>query len=391
MLSDHTPVARATWLPLLLIGVGCQDGPIEPPPGNLNTTLALESVASGLSSPVDLTSPPGDMRLFVAEQTGAVRIIDGDQTLATPFLDISGDVTCCGEQGLLGIAFHPDYAGNGFFYVSYNDNDGDTQIDRFTVSADPNVADVATRLNILSVGQPFSNHNGGKITFGPDEMFYVSLGDGGSGNDPLDSGQDTSTLLGSLLRINVNEGIPYSIPNDNPFAGSNTERGEIWAYGLRNPWRFSFDRVAGNIYIGDVGQGAFEEVNAADDSEPGLNYGWKIMEGMHCRPGGDQNCNQTGLTLPVLEYENGSQGCAVIGGHVYRGSVIPEIVGHYFYSDNCGGWLRSFRYDNGSVTDETEWDVGQLGGPRSFGEDANGELYILAGSSVLLIVPESQQ
>jgi len=384
---------KSVVLLMLPLTVGCGGDPLEPgpepPPGDLNTTLRLDTVATGLSSPIELISPVGDARLFVAEQTGAVRIIAGGQMLATPFVDVTNDVRCCGEQGLLGIAFHPDHADNGFFYVSYTDDAGDSRIDRFTVSGDPDVIDVATRLNIMTVSQPFSNHNGGKIDFGDDGMFYFALGDGGSGDDPLNSGQNTTTLLGSLLRIDVNAAEPYAIPSGNPFAGSATNREEIWAHGLRNPWRFSFDRVAGNVYIGDVGQGAYEEVNVVEVDAVGINYGWNIMEGMHCRPGGGANCDRTGLTLPVLEYENGSGGCAVIGGYVYRGTAIPEIVGHYFYSDNCGGWLRSFRYESGSVSQETEWSVAPFGRPRSFGVDAEGELYILSGSNVLRIVPAS--
>ena len=388
MFETQRVVSSSTVGLLLVLAAGCfEDNPTEPPPGELNVTLSLETVASGLNSPIDLASPVGDARLFVANQNGVVNIVEGGQVLGTPFFSLQGEVTGGGEQGLLGIAFHPDYSSNGFVYASYTDNGGNSKVDRFTVSADPNVVDLATRLNIITIGQPFENHNGGQIDFGTDGMFYYSLGDGGSGDDPLDSGQDLNTLLGALLRLDVDGGSPYAIPQDNPFAGSVTEREEIWASGLRNPWRFSFDRVAGTIYIGDVGQSAFEEVNAQDASVGGLNYGWKVMEGMHCRPGGDQNCDQTGLTLPAIEYANGSQGCAVIGGFVYRGSTIPEIVGHYFYSDSCTGWLRSFRYEGGAVSNETEWSVGQLGGPRAFGEDDNGELYILGVSAVRRIVP----
>ncbi len=382
-------VLRWSAAGFVMLAAGCTGDPVipEPPPGDLNVTLTLETVASGLDNPLDLTTPAGDTRLFVANQNGVVNVINGGQVLGTPYLNLSGDVSTGGEQGLLGIAFHPNYAANGFFYASYTDNNGDSRIDRFTVSADPNVAGVNTRLNIITIPQPNTNHNGGQIAFGSDGMLYYSVGDGGGSNDPDNSGQDLTTLLGAMLRLDVDGGTPYAIPSDNPFAGSPTAREEIWAQGLRNPWRFSFDRTSGNIYIGDVGQNALEEVNVESATAAGLNYGWNVMEGTRCRPGGNQNCDQTGLTLPAIEYPNPSQGCAVTGGYVYRGSAIPEIVGHYFYSDFCGGWLRSFRYENGSVSDETEWSVGQFGNPRSFGEDADGELYILSGSAVRRIVP----
>ncbi len=370
---------------------GCGTSPNEPPPpGNLDATLALEVVTSALNQPIDLTAPPADPRLFVAEQIGRIRIIDNGQLLATPFLDVTGDVDCCGEEGLLGIAFHPDYESNGYFYVSYTHTNGDSRLDRFTVSANANVADPNSRLPILAIQQPFSNHNGGQVVFGSDGMLYWSLGDGGSGNDPLDSGQSPNTWLGSILRIDVDAGSPYDIPPDNPFANGANGAPEVWAYGLRNPWRFSFDRVENVIYIGDVGQGSWEEVNAQHADLAPVNYGWKIMEGRHCRPGGPTNCDQTGLTLPAIEYVNDGASCAVLGGFVYRGSAIPEVVGHYFYSDFCGGWLRSFRYDNGTVSSEMSWDVGGLGSPRGFGEDASGELYILADSNVLRLVKAAQ-
>jgi glucose/arabinose dehydrogenase len=383
--SNTRSTNRIRLAAAVVLACACGSGPNEPP-GNLQTDLALEVVASNLNQPIDLTAPPGDQRLFVAEQVGRVRIIEGGQLVATPFLDITNDVACCGEEGLLGITFHPNYASNGFFYVSYTHNNGDSRVDRFTVSADPNVADAGSRLTILGIQQPFSNHNGGQIVFGSDGMLYLSLGDGGSGNDPLDSGQHPDTWLGSILRLDVDGGSPYAIPADNPFVTSGNGAPEVWAYGLRNPWRFSFDRTEGVIYIADVGQGAWEEINAQDAGLAPVNYGWKIMEGTHCRPGGPTNCNQTGLTLPVIEYVNDGASCAVVGGFVYRGSAIPEIVGHYFYSDFCGGWLRSFRYAGGSVSNETSWDVGSFGNPRGFGEDANKELYILADANVLRLI-----
>ncbi len=340
--------------------------------------LAVEEVASGLSSPVYLTAPPGDARLFVVEQPGRIRIVENGQLLANPFLDITSLVQSGGERGLLSMAFHPDYAANAHFFVNYTGAGGDTRVVRYTVSGDPNVADPGSAKEIIVVEQPFSNHNGGLIMFGPDGMLYIGMGDGGSGGDPLGSGQDLRTLLGALLRIDVDGGDPYGIPPDNPFVADQGLRDEIWAFGLRNPWRFAFDRQGGLLYIADVGQNAWEEVNVVSAASAARNYGWNVMEGAHCFA--SPSCDQTGLTLPVVEYANAGSSCSVIGGYVYRGSAIEGIVGHYFYSDWCGGWLRSFKYDNGSVTDEQEWNVGNLGAVLSFGEDAQGELYMLSGN-----------
>lgn len=337
--------------------------------------LTVEVVAEGLSNPLYLTTPPGDARLFVVEQAGRVLIIEDGQPLGTPFLDISDRVSSGGERGLLSIAFHPEYAANGFFFVSYTDDAGDTQIERYSVSADPDAADPASGTSILSVDQPFSNHNGGLIVFGPDGMLYVGLGDGGSAGDPQGNGQDAGTLLGSLLRIDVDGGDPYAIPADNPFVGVADASGEIWAYGLRNPWRFAFDPAAGTLYIADVGQNMWEEVNAVGADEGGLNFGWNIMEGAHCFA--EDQCDMTGLELPVLEYGH-SDGCSVTGGYVYRGADIPELQGHYLYSDFCSGFLRSFRLAGRAATERTTWDVGDLGNVMSFGEDSRGELYVLS-------------
>lgn len=361
-------------------GDGGDDGN-EPPPG---FRLTVETVASGLDDPLYLTAPPGDPRLFVVEQAGRVLIVEDGQLVSTPFLDIRDEVSSGSERGLLSIAFHPEYASNGYFYVSYtSEPDGDTRIARYSVSADPNRADATSARVVLERDQPYSNHNGGLIAFGPDGMLYIGLGDGGGGGDPQGNGQDTGTWLGALLRIDVDGGDPYGIPADNPFVGE-TGLDEIWAYGLRNPWRFAFDREAGHLYIADVGQNDWEEVNVAAADQGGLNYGWNIMEGRHCY--GSDDCDMTGLELPVLEYDH-SQGCSVTGGYVYRGSAIVEIRGHYFYSDFCDGFLRSFRYTGSGIADERLWDVGDLGSVLSFGEDAAGELYILsANGSVYRLV-----
>jgi glucose/arabinose dehydrogenase len=356
-----------------LVG-GCSAvSPQEPLPHQ----IAVEVVAGGLSSPLYLTAPANDSRLFVVEQPGRVRIIENGQLLSTPFLDITASVLDGGERGLLSIAFHPDYESNGFFYVNYTDNNGDTRVERYTVSGDPGRADAASASLILFQDQPFANHNGGHQMFGPDGMLYIGLGDGGAGGDPQGHGQNLNSLLGKLLRIDVDAGTPYAVPSDNPFFGHAGRRGEIWAYGLRNPWRFAFDRVDEVLYIADVGQGSWEEVNAAPRGDAGLNYGWNIMEASACY--GAATCDQTGLTLPVVEYGHG-EGCSITGGYVYRGQAIPGLQGHYFYSDYCGGWLRSFRHEDGQVSERREWAVGSLGSVLSFGEDAAGELYVLSGN-----------
>jgi glucose/arabinose dehydrogenase len=348
-----------------------------------DVTLGVEVVAAGLSSPLYVTSPPRDPRLFVVEQVGRIRIVANGALLATPFLDVRSRITSGGERGLLSVAFHPSYATNGFFYVNFTDLQGNTRVERFRVSSDPNVADAASSTLILAVAQPYANHNGGLVMFGPDGMFYIGMGDGGSGGDPLGHGQNRNSLLGKMLRIDVDGTPPYGIPSTNPFVGQASVRPEIWATGLRNPWRFSFDRTAGQLYIADVGQGSREEINAVSATQAGLNYGWNVMEGSACYS--TANCSRTGLTLPVLDYGH-SVGCSVTGGYVYRGTRIPEIVGRYFYSDYCSGWLRSFRLVNGVVTAEREWSVGALGAVSSLGEDANGELYVTNTNTVYRIV-----
>ena len=340
-----------------------------PPPPSGEFSLTTETVATGLTRSLYLTAPAGDDRLFIAEQTGRIRIVKEGVVLAAPFLDLSSKVSGGNEQGVLSMAFHPDYAANGFFYVNYTGDDGDTRVERYAVSADPDVADDGSAKLILGVAQPHTNHNGGHILFGPDGMLYVALGDGGGAGDPFNNGQNSGTFLGSLLRLDVDGGDPYAIPSDNPFGN------EIWAIGLRNPWRIAFDPVVETLYVADVGQSSREEVNAVGDDESGLNYGWRIMEGSSCFGGG--GCDDTGLVLPVLEYDHG-EGCSVTGGFVYRGSAIPEVVGHYFYSDFCTGFLRSFRAEGEGATELEEWDVGGLGSVLSFGQDAAGELYILS-------------
>ena len=364
--------------------------PGGPPLPGETGTLELQPVASGLSSPLYLTTPTGDPRLFIVEQAGRIRIVESGQLLAQAFLDIRDRVASGGEEGLLGLAFHPNYAGNGYFYVDYThlNNARDTLytlIERYSVSPAPDSADSASHKLILRIVQPYTNHNGGLVMFGPDGMLYIGMGDGGSGGDPENRAQNPDSLLGKVLRIDVDHGDPYAIPASNPFAAGGGAP-EIWALGLRNPWRFSFDPPSGRLYIADVGQNAWEEVDVEPASQGGLNYGWRIMEGAHCY--NPASCSSAGLVLPVIEYDH-SNGCSIIGGFVYRGSRWPSLAGQYFYSDYCSGWMRSFSYANGAVTGQTSWSLNvSLGNVLSFGEDSAGELYLLsAGGSVYRIAP----
>lgn len=346
------------------------------------TTIRLEQIGDRFRSPVYVTSPPGDSRLFVVEQAGRIRVIKDGRAGGQPFLDIASRVRSGGEQGLLSMAFHPDYRTNGWFYVNFTDRNGDTHIERFTASANPDVADPASMRLIMKIDQPYSNHNGGLVMFGPDGMLYIGMGDGGSGGDPKGNGQNRHARLGKILRIDVSRGDPYTIPAGNPFANGRDGAREVWATGMRNPWRFSFDRAAGLLYIGDVGQNREEEIDVAPASRGGINYGWNIMEGAECfRSSG---CDRNGLHAPVLTFPTSGGNCSVIGGYVYRGKLLPQIVGHYLYSDYCGGWLRSFRYQNGSAADRRTWKIPDIGNVVSFGEDSSGELYIVAENGRIL-------
>jgi glucose/arabinose dehydrogenase len=347
----------------------------EPTPADF--TLAVTEVATGLDNPVYVTAPSGNARLFIVEQPGRIRIVENGQLVATPFLDITSRVVSGGERGLLSVAFHPQYRTNGFFYVYFTGASGELRIERFTVSSNPNQANPTSAKVILTVPHPRSNHNGGLAMFGPDGMLYLGLGDGGGGGDPDLNGQNVSSLLGKLLRIDVNSGDPYSIPAGNPFAGRADAKKEIWAFGLRNPWRYAFDRTAGNLYIADVGQDVTEEVNVVASTRPGVNYGWNITEGSNCYNA--SSCSKQGIDLPVVEYGHTDGQCSITGGFVYRGSAMPEIAGTYFYSDYCAGWLKSFRYD-GTATEKRTWSIGSVGLVTSFGEDASGELYLTSSN-----------
>ena len=342
--------------------------------------LTTQLVVRGLSAPLDLQVPPGDRaRLFVVEQGGRIRIVRNGAIVSAPFLDISGRITSGGEQGLLGLAFHPRYAENGRFYVNYTDRQGDSHVSEFRVSANADVADANSERELLFVQQPFDNHNGGGLAFGNDGFLYAGFGDGGSGGDPFRNGQSLGTQLGKMLRIDVDRGNPFAIPSDNPFANTSGAVPSIWAYGLRNPFRFSFDRSTGDVYIGDVGQNNVEEIDVGLASRRGgENYGWNVMEGSECfRPA--TGCDRAGLTLPVAEYGH-ADGCSVTGGVVYRGCRMPGYAGTYFYSDYCDAFVRSFRLVNGQATDARDWTA-QLGRglnrPTSFGTDADGEVYLV--------------
>jgi glucose/arabinose dehydrogenase len=346
--------------------------------------LVLQLVTNGVAGPISMAhAGDGTGRLFIVQQEGEIRIWTGSTLLATPFLDISALAACCGERGLLGLAFHPNYSSNGLFYVHYTNNSGNTVIAEYAVSAgDPNVANGASGDIILTQSQPFSNHNGGQIAFGPDGYLYIGLGDGGSGGDPLNSGQTLTTQLGKILRIDVDgDDFPgdanrdYAIPATNPFVGNPSALDEIWAYGLRNPWRFSFDSMTGDLFIADVGQGAIEEIDFQPaGSAGGLNYGWRRMEGDQCfNP--STGCDTGSLEYPILQYGHSSGRCSVTGGFRYRGSDYPNLQGYYFYADYCTGEIW------GATPDQNgDWlERYQLNAPfniTTFGEDEDGEVYV---------------
>lgn len=376
-------------LMLLAACGGCGSTPAiptgaDPPVTEAPPALELVRLDLEVSDPVHLAAPSGDPRLFVVEKSGRIRIVRDEILLERPFLDIADRVSSGSEQGLLSVAFHPEFASNGYLFVNFTDLDGNTRVERYRASSDPDLADPQSAELVLAVEQPYSNHNGGHLLFGPDGYLYIGMGDGGRGGDPLGSGQDRQTLLGALLRLDVDGATPYGIPPDNPWADHASFRPEIWAWGLRNPWRLAFDASAGLLYIADVGQNSREEVNVVAIDEGGRNYGWNTMEGSACFE--SATCSQDDLVLPAVEYDH-SSGCSVTGGEVYRGSRIPSVRGLYFYSDYCSGWLRSFRFENGLATDHREWDVGAIGSVMSFGRDGAGELYALSRAGIYRFDP----
>lgn len=351
--------------------------------GSSAAEFRLELLAGGLAAPVGVEhAGDGSSRLFVVQQGGQIRIFRGGQLAAAPFLDIAGKVVCCGERGLLGLAFHPDYVINGIFFVNYTRSpDGATVIARYQRSAvDPDRAEAGSEMVLLTIPQPFANHNGGQIRFGPDGFLYIGMGDGGSGNDPSNRGQDLGTLLGKMLRIDVDSGLPYGIPTDNPFVddANPATLGEIWSYGLRNPWRFSFDRLTGDMFIGDVGQNAWEEIDFEPRGVSGRNYGWRVMEGAHCTGLSPATpCPTPDFTLPIIEYSHGlpAQSRSVTGGFRYRGKAIPELYGRYLYADIVTGQIWAAEQGAGGAWTSTPLLVAPFA-ITTFGEDEAGELYV---------------
>lgn len=343
-------------------------------------TLTMPIYASGFSNPIFVTHAPGDStRLFVVERAGRIRIIKNGIPVTRPFLNIVSRVLTGGERGLLGLAFHPQFPDSNYLYVNYvGDSLGSdyTHISRFTVSSDPDSAVAASEKVLLGIFQPQSNHNGGMLEFGSDGMLYIGMGDGGGGGDPLEDAQDPQELLGKMLRLDV-DNAPTYIPADNPFVGSPGVLDQIWAIGVRNPFRWSFDRATGDMWIADVGQNAYEEIDFESDTiAGGLNYGWDNLEGFHCYEPAS-NCDSIGMTFPIFEYTHSSNRCSITGGYVYRGCAIPDLDGWYFYGDYCTGeiWRLKRNPDNSVVGPTPLFDLGNFN-LVTFGEDYYGELYI---------------
>ena len=372
-------------------------------------SISLQEIASGLDAPVHLTNAADDSgRIFVVEQPGRIQIIKGGQVQNTPFLDIAGRVLSGGERGLLSVAFPPQYAQKGYFYVYYTNLDGNNQVSRFHLTSNPDIADSGSEERILLLLHPtYANHNGGQLVFGPDGYLYIGTGDGGGGGDPFDNAQNPDSLLGKLLRIDVEpvspttttftvtatvylpliyqyqepSGLAYRIPPDNPFVGIQGYREEIWALGLRNPWRFSFDRQTNDLFIGDVGQNRVEEVDFQPAaSSGGENYGWNILEGTLCYDPSTNCVPPDNYSPPVAEYEHGtndSNGCSITGGYIYRGAAYPSMQGIYFFADYCSGKVWGLQQEPGTWTSKLLISSSPYS-ITSFGEDQDGELYLVA-------------
>jgi len=362
---------------VMLAGALLATSSLTPRSGAAQETIALEAVTGGLDSPVQVThAGDGSNRLFVVERSGRIRVITNGELAATPFLDLTDRVLADGEQGLLSVAFHPEYETNGQLFVLYTAKDWANTVERFTVTDDPNVADPSSGEVVLAIPDRQPNHNGGTLLVGTDGMLYISTGDEGGGGDPYGNAQNLGSLYGKILRIDIDSGDPYAIPGDNPFIDDADARGEVWAYGLRNPWRFSFDRETNDLWIADVGQSALEEVNFVPaGTGAGRNFGWNAMEGTQCYEG---ECDPSLYTLPVAEYTH-DDGCSITGGHVYRGSDYPALTGKYFFGDFCSGMIWSLSAAGVDWTMTLELETSSW--ITSFGEDEAGELYLtdLAG------------
>ena len=378
-------------------------------------SLSSIQIANGFTKPVYVCQPPGDNdRLFVLEQKGIIKIIKNGKTVRKPYADLRNKVhnpiTPGDERGLLGLAFHANYQNNGFVYINYSDKNDHTIVSRFRVASDPDRLDTKSEKVLIKLKQPFSNHNGGHMEFGPDGYLYISVGDGGKWGDPYNNAQNLGNLFGKILRIDVDTGDPYAIPDDNPFINNEDAKDEIWLYGLRNVWRFSFDWGKGDVYLGDVGQDLWEEIDfVAAENAGGQNFGWRVMEGNHCyNP--KEDCEPTG-ELPIFEYPNDANymkiligmdepnvdGCSVTGGYVYRGSAISELQGTYFFADYCSGNIWTFKEKNGKATEfQNRTEEISLGGGgftnyiSSFGEDNNGELYIVDYNGIIFKLTASK-
>ncbi|TGD57556.1 PQQ-dependent sugar dehydrogenase [Flavobacterium humi] len=340
---------------------------------SFSQTIALQSFATGFTSPVEITHA-GDTRLFVVQQGGLIRILNTNGAInATPFLNLSAIISSGGERGLLGLAFHPNYAANGYFYVNYTNPSGNTVIARYTVdSGNPDIANPASATILLTIAQPFSNHNGGSIKFGPDGYLYIGMGDGGSAGDPGNRAQNIDELLGKILRIDVNSGSPYGIPAGNPYAGV-AGADEIWAIGVRNPWKFSFNRNNGDLWIADVGQNNTEEINKVTSTQAGLNYGWRCYEGNTAY--NTTGCAAMGtMTFPLAVVSHATGVCSITGGYVYTGSLYPGFAGKYLFTDYCKPQI-GLMTSAGAVTYSASFAGNNF---TTFGEDKNGELYVAA-------------
>ncbi|WP_286925782.1 PQQ-dependent sugar dehydrogenase [Flavobacterium sp. UBA4197] len=352
---------KKALLPLMLLVTGIC----------FSQTVALESFGTGFSSPVEITHA-GDTRLFVVERGGAIKILNANGTVnPTPFLNLSGIISSGGERGLLGLAFHPNYSTNGFFYVNYTNTTGNTVISRYSVnSGNPDVANTSSASILLTITQPYSNHNGGSVKFGPDGYLYIGMGDGGSGGDPENRAQNINELLGKMLRIDVNNGTPYGIPANNPYVGI-AGADEIWAIGVRNPWKFSFNRSNGDLWIADVGQNNFEEINKVSSTQAGLNYGWRCYEG-NAAYNATGCAAQSTMTFPLAVTTHSAGNCSITGGYVYTGTTYPNFQNKYFFTDYCASKIGMVD-NSGNITYSANFSGNSF---VTFGEDNNGELYV---------------